>query len=60
MEKEKKLKYENVDWKRGLGRMKRWYACQEFAKYLYDSSTSDVEVNLLVQQAATGMFNKKS
>jgi len=47
-------------WKVGLGRMKRWYACQEIAKHLFDSTTSDLEVNLLLQQAATGMFNKKS
>jgi len=46
-------------WKVGLGRMKRWYACQEIAKHLFDSTTSDLEVNLLLQQSATGMWNNQ-
>lgn len=46
-------------WDIGLGRMKRWYACQEIAKHLFDSTTSDLEVNLLLQQAAVGMWNQK-
>ena len=42
-----------------LNRMKRWWACQRVAKALFDSTTSDVEVLLLLQQAETGMFESK-
>ena len=49
----------SVDIATGLGRMRRWYKCQEIAKCLYDSTTSDVEVDLLLQQAETGMFENK-
>ena len=60
MPKKKTPEEKGDQWDRGLGRMKRWYACQEIATHLFNSTTSDLEINLLLQQAATGMFNKKS
>jgi hypothetical protein len=40
--------------------MQRWYVCQEIAKHLFNSNTSDEEVVLLLQQSATGMWEKSN